>query len=360
MQILNVDLKERSYPIYIGEDLSYGQLCRKALPKCQDVMIVSNTTIAPLYLDKCRSSLEDEGFKVATCILPDGESYKTVDSYMQIMTALISASFGRDCALIALGGGVVGDMTGFAAATYQRGVAYVQIPTTLLAMVDSSVGGKTAINHPQGKNMIGAFYQPKAVIADINTLKTLPEKERSAGLAEVIKAGIIIDGEFFKFLEENADKLLSFDVSLLEQIVYRCCDIKAKVVALDEREGGIRALLNLGHTFGHAIEAFLGFGTWLHGEAVGAGTVIAAKVAEDKGFITKDDVKRICSLLDKAKLPIDFPKNMTGSDFMRLMRHDKKVKSGHIRYVLPTAIGKSAVFSDLSDDYVMQLLETMR
>lgn len=360
MQILNVDLKERSYPIYIGEAPDYGELCKKALPKCKDVMIVSNTTVAPLYLDRCKAALHQAGFNTATCILPDGECYKTVDSYMQIMTALLSASFGRDCALVALGGGVVGDMTGFAAATYQRGVAYVQIPTTLLAMVDSSAGGKTAINHPQGKNMIGAFYQPKAVIADIDTLKTLPEKERSAGLAEVIKAGIIVDSEFFSFLEQNADRLLDFDIPLLEQIVYRCCEIKAKVVALDEREGGIRALLNLGHTFGHAIEAFLGFGTWLHGEAVAAGTVVAAKIAKDRGMLTDDDVKRISALLVKAKLPIAFPQQMTGEDFMKLMRHDKKVKSGHIRYVLPTAIGKSAVFSDLSDDYVMQLLESMR
>ena len=360
MQTLNVDLKDRSYPIYIGENLDYGNLCRNALPKCKDVMVVTNTTIAPLYLEKTKESLEKAGFVVSECILNDGESYKTIDSYMQIMTALLSASFSRDCALIALGGGVVGDMTGFAAATYQRGVPYIQIPTTLLAMVDSSVGGKTAVNHPLGKNMIGAFYQPKAVIADINTLKTLPERESSAGMAEVIKYGIIIDNEFFNFLEHNATKLLSFDVPLLEKIVLRCCELKAQVVAQDEKEGGIRAILNLGHTFGHAVEAFLGFGTWLHGEAVGLGMVIAAHVAQNKGLISSQDVDRIVALIEKAKLPVAIPKSMQAQDFIEHMHHDKKVKSGHIRYVLPTSIGSSAVFSDLSDEYIMQQIESLR
>lgn len=361
LETLHVDLGDRSYPIYIGLDLNVGELTREALPGTKEIMVVTNDTIAPLYLESTRTSLEAQGFAVHQVILKDGEAYKTVDSYMQIMTALIEAGLSRDCALAALGGGVVGDMTGFAAATYTRGVDYVQIPTTLLAMVDSSVGGKTAINHPQGKNMIGAFYQPKAVIADLNTLNTLPEREIAAGMGEVIKYGIIYDAEFFSYLEQH-DGLshLIADKSNLVHIVKRCCEIKAEVVSEDEREGGIRAILNLGHTFGHAIEAYLGFGTWLHGEAVALGMLIAAKLSQSRGMLSADEYARILKLVEQSRLPAAIPEQMQAQDFIHGMRHDKKVKQGVIRYVLPQGIGKSSVFSDVSDDEVTALINAFK
>lgn len=350
LETLQVDLKDRSYPIYIGLNLDYGRLLRQALPQTSELMVVTNDTIAPLYLDKTRESLTAAGFKVHEVILKDGECYKTVDSYMQIMTALIEAGLSRDCALAALGGGVVGDMAGFAAATFTRGVPYVQLPTTLLAMVDSSVGGKTAINHPLGKNMVGAFYQPKAVAADLQVLDTLPRREIAAGMGEVIKYGIIYDAEFFAYLEQHADlSALIADKAHLIAMVKRCCAIKAEVVAQDEREGGIRAILNLGHTFGHAVEAYLGFGTWLHGEAVGLGMILASYLAMHRGSVSREQYQRICALIARCELPVKIPDGMTADDFLRLMRHDKKVKNGAIRYVLPQGIGRSAVYSDISD-----------
>ncbi|MCR5536043.1 MAG: 3-dehydroquinate synthase [Succinivibrio sp.] len=356
METLSVSLKERSYPIQIGAGLDYGSLLCKVLQKLKDVMVVTNETIAPLYLDAVTKSLEQAGFLVRSCILRDGERYKTVDSFMQIHTALLEAGYGRDCALVALGGGVVGDMTGFAASTYQRGVPYVQLPTTLLAMVDSSVGGKTAINHPLGKNMIGTFYQPKAVLCDIEVLKTLPEREIAAGMAEVIKYGIMESRDFFAYLKEQADKVFAFESQTLITVVRSCCESKARVVNEDEQEHGRRALLNLGHTFGHAVEAFLGFGTWLHGEAVSLGMVIAAALARKRGYLSAQDEQDIIELLTRCHLPVLIPEGMQAEDFLKLMRHDKKVRSGVIRYVLPTRLGDSAVFADVTDAEVAEVI----
>lgn len=360
MQSVNVGLGERSYPIIIGAELDYGSLTRKTLPKVHQLMVVTNETVGPLYLSEVKKQLETAGFQVSTCVLKDGEAYKTVDSWLQILTALLENDFGRDGALLALGGGVVGDMTGFAASAYQRGIDYVQVPTTLLSMVDSSVGGKTAINHPLGKNMIGAFYQPKAVFADISSLKTLPQRELSAGLGEVIKYGIIEDGEFFSYLEREIDRVFALDDEVLSFIVRRCCEIKADVVSRDEQEHGVRALLNLGHTFGHALEAHLGFGTWLHGEGVGLGMVIAAALSEKRKLIDAAAYARIVSLIRRGRLPVAIPESMEPEDFIRHMRHDKKVRRGVIRYVLPTAIGSSEVFADIGDDEVLELLAALK
>ncbi|MGN0894330.1 MAG: 3-dehydroquinate synthase [Succinivibrio sp.] len=360
METITVGLGKRSYPIHIGTDLEYGQLIRQALPSVTDVMVVTNTTVGPLYYDDLKAQLAENGFNVHKCELKDGESYKTIDSWWQIHTALLEQDFGRDGAIIALGGGVVGDMSGFAASTYQRGIPFVQIPTTLLAMVDSSVGGKTAINHPLGKNMIGSFYQPKAVIADLDCLKTLPKRELSAGLGEVVKTGIIYDAAFFEFLEQNVEKVFSYDLGTISHIVKRCCQIKAMVVSKDEQEHGLRAILNYGHTFGHAIEAYLGFGTWLHGEAVGLGMVIASALSESRGLISPEDNRRMTALCQKAKLPVLIPEKMTGEDFIAHMRHDKKVRHGVIRYVLPTSIGSVELFSDVSDEEVIELISRIK
>lgn len=357
MEQVHIALGEHSYDIVIGRDLSVGQLMRSALPKCSDLLIVSNETIAPLYLDELKAKLEPFGFKCRECILKDGEVYKTIDSYMQIMTTLLDDNYGRDCALVALGGGVVGDITGFAAATYQRGVDFVQIPTTLLALVDSSVGGKTAINHPQGKNMIGAFYQPKIVLADLNYLKTLPEREMAAGMAEVIKYGVILDRDFFDYLKQHAAQK-DLDLSY---VVKRCCEWKAYVVSQDEKERGLRALLNYGHTFGHAIEVSMGYGNYLHGEAVAVGMVIAAFVATKSKGLSLEEFKELCTLLPLYDLPVMIPHEMQGSDFIEHMHHDKKVKQGKINYVLPSKIGKCAVYNDLPDydvrSYINELKE---
>lgn len=356
MQSITVGLAERSYPIYIGSNLNYGPLVKQALSKQKDVLIVTNDTIAPLYLDNVKHSLEAEDFKVSQCILKDGECYKTVDSWMQILSTLLEDDFGRDGAIVALGGGVVGDMAGFAAACYQRGIPFVQMPTTLLSMVDSSVGGKTAFNHPLGKNMIGAFYQPKAVVIDIDFLKTLPKREITAGLGEVVKTGIIYDKGFFEYLEKNSEKIFLNDHEVIAKTVKRCCEIKSEVVACDEQEHGLRAILNFGHTFGHALEAFLGFGTWLHGEAVGLGMVIASALAQKRGLILPQEHERIVNLVAKCNLPVTIPENMTEKDFICFMRHDKKVRQGVIRYVLPEGIGKAKVFADISDAEVEALI----
>lgn len=360
MQRINVGLGERSYPIYIGSGFACGPLVREALPKVWDVMVVSNDVVAPLYLDRVKAALEKQNFKVASCILKDGEEYKTSESWMQIITALLEQGFSRDGAVIALGGGVVGDIAGFAAASYQRGIAYVQYPTTLLAMVDSSVGGKTAINHPLGKNMIGAFYQPKAVLADISVLKTLPQRQLSAGMGEVIKTAIIYDASFFSMLEENCDKVFAGDEEILAQIVRHCCEIKAEVVSQDEREHGLRAILNLGHTFGHAVEAYLGYGTWLHGEAVGLGMVMAAELAVKRELISDAERDRIVALIRHCRLPIAIPAAMQGKDFLSLMRHDKKVRHGTIRYVLPEGLGMARVCANVGDAEVLELVGELK
>lgn len=354
MEKVHIDLQSHSYDICIGHALPFGELVKQALPKHHDLMIVTNSTVAPLYLQQVATSLEAQGFRCCNCILSDGEHFKNVESYMQIMSALLNEGFGRDCAIVALGGGVVGDMAGFAAATYQRGVDFVQIPTTLLAMVDSSVGGKTAINHPAGKNMIGAFYQPKLVIADLDFLKTLPEREIAAGMAEVIKYGVIFSEEFFDYLAEHVESL---DYAY---VVKRCCEFKAAVVAKDEKEKGLRALLNYGHTFGHAIEVGMGYGAYLHGEAVAVGMLIAAFIAANTKNLPNEVVDKLACVLPQYNLPIAIPKEMSAADFMQHMRHDKKVKSGKINYVLPTAMGAADVFSDLDDSKICSLIDLFK
>ncbi|SBT15986.1 3-dehydroquinate synthase [Marinomonas gallaica] len=349
MRTLTVDLGDRSYPIYIGAGIrQQKQLFSDAIAGKQ-VMVVTNTTVAELYLADVIAVLGDD-YQVDTCILPDGEQYKTLETYERIMSSLLEAKHNRTTTIIALGGGVVGDMAGFAAATYQRGVPFIQVPTTLLSQVDSSVGGKTGVNHPLGKNMIGAFYQPQAVIIDTDTLKTLPERELSAGMAEVIKYGLICDAPFFAWLEENVDDLMTLDGEKITHAIYESCYAKARVVAQDEKEGGIRAILNLGHTFGHAIETEMGYGQWLHGEAVGAGTVLAVDLSWRMGNLTEQDVERSVHLLAKAKLPVLPPKGMTREAFIARMLLDKKVLDGSLRLVLLQSLGEAYVTSAFSMD----------
>ena len=348
IQTLNVPLGDRSYPIHIGSgvleraDLLVPHLGQKK------VLVVSNTTVAPLYFQRLRSTLEKAGISVISVLLPDGEKYKDWNTLNLIFDALLGAHCERGTTLIALGGGVIGDMGGFAASCYQRGMPFIQIPTTLLSLVDSSVGGKTAINHPLGKNMIGAFYQPKLVLADISTLDTLPDRELKAGLAEVIKYGLIRDPEFFVWLEENIERLLARDRDALAYAVHRSCVNKAEVVAADERETGERALLNLGHTFGHAIETGIGYGEWLHGEAIAAGTLIAAELSRRLGWLDAEAVLRIERLFVRAGLPVRGAP-LGAARYLALMRHDKKVQDGKLRLVLLKRIG-SAVVSDEADE----------
>ena len=345
MQTLKVELADRSYPIHIGQNLiSNAELLLPHL-KRKHVAIVTNTTVAPLYLEKLTDTLQSAGVKVIPIILPDGEAYKNTETLNKIYDVLLQNRCERSTTLIALGGGVIGDLTGYAAATYLRGVPFIQIPTTLLSQVDSSVGGKTGINHPFGKNMIGAFYQPQVVLADIDTLKTLPAREFSAGMAEVIKYGLIRDAEFFDWLETHIDALMALEESAISEAIYRSCHNKAVVVARDEHESGERALLNLGHTFGHAIENAMGYGVWLHGEAVAAGTMLAADLSKRMGWLTESQVQRIHHLLSKAKLPLDAP--ALGVDkYLDLMQMDKKVADGKIRLVLQQGIGSSVITSD--------------
>lgn len=356
IQTLTVKLAERSYPIHIG----VGLLTRAdlILPhlKQKKVVVVSNTTVAPLYLDRLRSTLEKAGISVLPVILPDGERYKTWETLNLIFDSLLGAHCERSTTLIALGGGVIGDMGGFAAACYQRGMPFIQVPTTLLSLVDSSVGGKTAINHPLGKNMIGAFYQPKLVLADIATLDTLPDRELRAGLAEVIKYGLIRDPEFFVWLEGNMENLLAREREALAYAVYRSCENKAEVVAADERESGERALLNLGHTFGHAIETGLGYGEWLHGEAIAAGTLIAAELSKRLGWIDEAAVARIESLFLRAGLPV-YGASLGASRYLELMRHDKKVQDGKLRLVLLEDIGKAVIFDGADEETIRAAID---
>jgi len=307
MQTLHVELGDRRYPIFIGSQLDRKTLLAPYIKGLQ-VMIVTNTTLEQLYLSHYVHDLESLGKKVATCVLPDGEKYKNLENLNLIFDALLEAGFNRDCTVLALGGGVIGDMAGFASACFQRGVYFIQVPTTLLSQVDSSVGGKTGINHPLGKNMIGAFKQPEVVMADMAQLRTLPARELSAGLAEVIKYALLGDLEFLAWLEQHMDGLLAGDESLLAQAVYRSCAHKAKIVANDEKEQGERALLNLGHTFGHAIESYLGYGKWLHGEAVATGMVMAADLSQRMGWISAEDLQRTKNIIQRAKLPISCPK----------------------------------------------------
>ena len=360
MERITVSLGERSYPISIGAGLFTDPAHLSFLSAKQKVVVISNVTVAPIYADKILSLLEQLGCDASLLELPDGEQYKSLETFNTVMSYLLEGNFARDVVVIALGGGVIGDLVGFSAACYQRGVDFIQIPTTLLSQVDSSVGGKTAVNHPLGKNMIGAFYQPKAVIIDTDCLKTLPEREFAAGIAEVIKYGIIYDQAFFVWLEENLDKLYQLDEQALTYAIARCCEIKAEVVAQDEKESGIRALLNLGHTFGHAIEAELGYGNWLHGEAVSSGTVMAAKTAQLQGLITEEQVERILSILKRANLPVHTPEQMSFADFMKHMMRDKKVLSGELRLVLPTSIGTAEVVKGVPESIIEQAIDFAR
>ena len=354
MQTLTVDLGDRSYPIYIGPGLLRNRDLYFPHIKGRQVLIVTNETVAPIYLDDVKSALTD--YQVDTVILPDGEKYKDLDTLNMIFDELLDRRHNRTTTLIALGGGVIGDMTGFAAATYQRGVNFIQVPTTLLSQVDSSVGGKTAVNHPLGKNMIGAFHQPQAVIADTDTLETLPLREMAAGMAEVIKYGLISDSEFYLWLQDNVAGLMSGDDESLAEAIYRSCENKADVVAQDEREGGIRATLNLGHTFGHAIEAHQGYGKWLHGEAVGAGMMMAADLSKRLGYLTEKDEHDLLRLLQAAHLPVKGPKDMSCDDYISRMAVDKKVLDGALRLVLLKGIGQAYITSDVPRDLLEETL----
>ena len=345
MECLTVHLAERSYPISIGSGLLSQKDLFTPYIVGKRVMIISNETVAPLYMTSLKETLSD--YQIDELILADGEEYKTLASFELIQSSLLQGKHGRDTTLIALGGGVIGDLVGFAAACYQRGVPFIQVPTTLLSQVDSSVGGKTAVNHPLGKNMIGAFYQPKAVIIDIDCLKTLPNNEFAAGMAEVIKYGIIWDEAFFSWLEAHQENIQQKDPETLTKIIFKCCSIKADVVSQDETETGVRALLNLGHTFGHAIEAEQGYGQWLHGEAVATGMVQAAETSLRLDLISIEQVTRIRDLILNMDLPVSGPPDMTYEQYIDHMQRDKKAKAGMIRLVLPVGIGKAKLLSDV-------------
>ncbi len=358
MQTLELELGERSYPIYIGS----GLLGEKGLLEQHiagtHVAIVTNETVAPLYLKQLEESLP--AFQCISIVLPDGEQYKNLDTLNKIFDKLLESRSDRQVTLIALGGGVIGDMTGFAAASYQRGVPFMQIPTTLLSQVDSSVGGKTGVNHALGKNMIGAFYQPKCVLIDTDTLKTLADEELSAGLAEVIKVGLIRDIAFLDWLEQNMEKLLARDDAALAYAIERSCRNKAEVVAEDEREAGQRALLNLGHTFGHAIETGSGYGVWLHGEAIAAGLAMAADFSQRMGWLDEGDVKRVTQILEHARLPVCGPDSLSVQRYLELMAVDKKVQAGKLRLVLLRELGKAFVCDAFDQDKLKQTLESCR
>lgn len=362
-QTLTVALDERSYPIHIGCGLlGRAELWRPHLNPKMGAVVITNTTVAPLYLDKVLATLAELGCPAFSVVLPDGEEYKSWETLNTVFDALLENRCERGTTLIALGGGVIGDLVGFAAACYQRGAPFIQVPTTLLSQVDSSVGGKTAINHPLGKNMIGAFYQPKLVLADLDTLDTLPPREMAAGMSEVIKYGLIRDPAFFSWLEQQAAGLMHRDKALLAQAVYQSCAHKAEVVARDEREAGERALLNLGHTFGHAIETGMGYGSWLHGEAVAAGTVMAALLSEQLGWLDQAAIERIKALFRRVGLPVDGPwlaatPLATTQRYLELMRHDKKVSAGILRLVLLQGIGQAVVSADANDAAILQAVQ---
>lgn len=354
-QRVEIALAQRSYPILIGPHLLEDDELLSEFISASQLLIVTNDTIAPLYLRPLQTALRHR--RTASVVLPDGEQYKTLDTMSRIIDALIDERMNRDAAVVALGGGVIGDMAGFAAACYQRGIDYVQVPTTLLAQVDSSVGGKTAVNHPHAKNMIGAFHQPRCVIADTATLHTLPEREYRAGIAEIVKYGLIYDPALFTWLEANAEALLGRVDTAVMHAVRRSCEIKAEVVGVDEREQGLRAILNLGHTFGHAIETASGYGNWLHGEAVAAGMVMAADLSERLGWLPSADKERAIDLLRRFKLPVEPPR--IGAERAReLMGLDKKVLDGKLRLVLLRSLGKADVVSDYSSEAFAATLRT--
>jgi len=354
MKTLTVDLDQRSYPIYIGSDLIDRPELFEACSKASSIYIVTNTTVAPLYAERLSKTLATFGKSVRIITLPDGESFKDWKNLQTIFDELLKHGADRQTVLVALGGGVIGDMTGFAAASFMRGIRFIQVPTTLLSQVDSSVGGKTGINHPLGKNMIGAFHQPVAVVADLNTLKTLPPRELSAGLAEVIKHGAIADASFLDWIEANTNALLACHIEAMSHAVLRSCEIKSAVVSADEREGGVRATLNFGHTFGHAIEAGMGYGEWLHGEAVACGMVMGAKLSCLLQKITQADADRLTRIIHAMHLPITAPK-FGAERYIELMQVDKKAEGGQIRYVLLEQIGK-AYMSTAPHEAVLETL----
>ena len=356
MHTLHVDLGQRSYPVYIGRDLLSDPTLLARHLSGKQVAIVSNETVAPLYVDRVRAALPD-AVKLTDIVLPDGEQYKNLDELATIFDRLMADGHNRSTTLIAVGGGVVGDMTGFAAACYQRGVGFIQAPTTLLSQVDSSIGGKTGVNHPLGKNMIGAFYQPGAVLIDTNTLHSLPDRELAAGLAEVIKYGLICDEPFYRWLQEHIPQLQAREEGPLAEAIERSCANKAQVVAADERESGIRAILNLGHSFGHAIETAQGYGQWLHGEAVAAGMVLALRLSANLGHIAAAEVDTLIGLLHRLRLPTEPPRDMGADDFLALMQRDKKVIDGRLRLVLLDAIGAAVVSDSVAEADIRALFD---
>ncbi|WP_456417064.1 3-dehydroquinate synthase [Thiolapillus sp.] len=356
LSTLQVDLGERSYPIHIGQGLIADRELLRRHIQSRQVLVVSNETVAPLYMKQLMDALS--GLQAEQVILPDGEKYKNLDVLKRIFDRLLDKRFDRGCTLIALGGGVIGDMTGFAAACYQRGVDFIQVPTTLLSQVDSSVGGKTGVNHPLGKNMIGAFYQPNAVLIDIDTLNTLPARELSAGLAEVIKHGIIADAEYFSWLEGHIQALRDLDAKALAHAIEGSCAIKSAVVSADEKEAGQRALLNFGHTFGHAIETGMGYGVWLHGEAVGAGMCMAARMSRIMGWLGAEEEARIVMLVRAAGLPDSPPSELSPARFRELMAVDKKVMAGQLRLILLKAIGNALITNEFTPEALAQTLNS--
>ena len=359
MNTLTVDLGERSYPIYIGENtIENTELWKTHLAGHKQICIVTNDTLSEIYLEKLTQIIHKSSpdSTVITAILKDGEQYKNLASIELIYNELMTARFNRDAIIIALGGGVIGDMAGFAAASFLRGIDFIQVPTTLLAQVDSSVGGKTGINHPLGKNMIGAFHQPKAVLIDTNTLSTLSERHFKAGLAEIIKYGLIIDEKFLTWLEDNMPAILGHDIEACTYIIEKSCEIKAHVVSQDEKESGLRAILNLGHTFGHAIESCLNYKDWLHGEAISVGMVMAADLSHRMQLIEKDDLDRVKQIFLAAGLPIEAPSHLANKDIYNSMHNDKKVLAGKIRLILMEKIGKAFVTSEYAKDHLIQVL----
>jgi len=359
MEIVEVDLGDRTYPIYIGRDILHeGNLLRQHIPG-KTALVVTNETIAPMYLEQCLATITADGtVKAEVVLLPDGEQYKNLDVLKSIWDKALETRLDRNTTFIALGGGVIGDMTGFAAATYQRGVHFIQVPTTVMSQVDSSVGGKTGVNHPLGKNMIGAFYQPRCVVVDTSSLETLPDRELASGLSEIIKYGLIRDASLFEWLEQNIDRLLNRDPEAFKYAIERSCVNKAEVVAADEREGGVRATLNLGHTFGHAIEAATGYGAWLHGEAVGTGIVMASDMSRRLGWIDHELDARVKALVEKAKLPVVPPPGMTIEQFKSFMSVDKKVQDGKLRLILLRgALGNCVITGDFDLAALEETLE---
>jgi 3-dehydroquinate synthase len=359
MHTLHVELGERSYPIYIGRDLLNDPQLLGAHLTGSQVVVVTNETVSPLYLDRLLAILGERAL-VTEVILPDGEQFKNLETLNQIFDRMMHDRHNRSTTMIALGGGVVGDITGFAAACYQRGVNFIQVPTTLLSQVDSSVGGKTAVNHLLGKNMIGAFYQPQAVLIDINTLHTLSPREFAAGLAEVVKYGLICDLPFYRWLQEQTPRLLAREEAALAEAIERSCSSKAAVVAADEREGALRAILNLGHTFGHAIETAQGYGKWLHGEAVAVGMLMAMELSARRGWIEPAEVVAFRDLLRVINLPVAPPADMTPGQYLDLMGRDKKVIDGRLRLVLLRGMGEACIVDDATEEELVSLLETFR